>query len=302
MSVSRADANGAGSGSSPVSAPTTTDSAASTNGKPPTPGLADGPNTTWSQARKEHVRVAEASARAVSLDLKGINEALDDLEIAELRFVVANNKYAKNQDDKTREVYANAKRLYRDAQITLGLAIEKQTKQAGDSSLYPRGHGLKNCGEVRQREQKILDRFAAPDLKKHLEQAICENRSLRAPRELTALSAKMQAINHQLNRAQTKEAAHIIVDATDAVTGKREGDSDLAPNEVTKNKLDRLTKLLDAITTRVDGVTGNAQKFDPVLYDELTNNIRAQMGSLDAANNESFDTIVASYRDRLAPE
>jgi hypothetical protein len=294
MSVSRADANGAGSGSSPVSAPTTTDSAASTNGKPPTPGLADGPNTTWSQARKGHVQVAEASARRASLDLKGINEALDDLEIAELRFVVANNKYAKNPNDETQEVYANAKRRYRDAQINLGMAIENQTKQARDSSVYLPNHGLKNCGEVRQREKQILDRARSPHLRDHLEQAICENRSLRAPRELTALSAKMRATNHQLNHAQTKEAADIIVDATDAVTGKREGDSDLAPNEVTKNKLDRLTKPLDAITTRVE--------FDPVLYKQLTSNIRAQMGSLDAANNKSFDTIVASYSDRLAPE
>jgi hypothetical protein len=285
---------GAGSGSSPVSAPTTTDSAASTNGKPPTPGLADGPNTTWSQARKGHVQVAEASARRASLDLKGINEALDDLEIAELRFVVANNKYAKNPNDETQEVYANAKRRYRDAQINLGMAIENQTKQARDSSVYLPNHGLKNCGEVRQREKQILDRARSPHLRDHLEQAICENRSLRAPRELTSLSAKMRATNHQLNHAQTKEAADIIVDATDAVTGKREGDSDLAPNEVTKNKLDRLTKPLDAITTRVE--------FDPVLYKQLTSNIRAQMGSLDAANNKSFDTIVASYSDRLAPE
>ena len=48
--------------------------------------------------------------------------------------------------------------------------------------------------------------------------------------------------------------------------------------------------------------TGNAQKFDPDLYDEVTANIRSQMGSLDAGSNEQFNAIVAKYRDRLEPE
>src|SRR6478609_1815624 len=86
MSVGRADANGSGSVSPPVPA-STTDSAASGKGMPKA-GLADGANTTWSTARKP-VQVAEVSKRAASLDFKAIDVALDDLTLAELRFVGA---------------------------------------------------------------------------------------------------------------------------------------------------------------------------------------------------------------------
>ena len=296
MSVSRADANGAGSGSSAVAAPTTTDRAAPGKAAPK-PGLADGPNTTWSTARKGQVQVAEGSARRGSIDFTKINVALNEVVFAEFRFVAANNEYATNPNhEPTKAKYEEANRKYKIAQTDLGLAIEDQTEKAGDSSLYRRGHGLKNCGEVRQREQKILDCAASPHLKDHLEQAILENRSLRAPRELGALSAKMQETNHKLNPAQTREAAFIIADATEAVTGKREGDGDLPPEQVTKNKLDRLTKLLATVTTRVDAVTGKAQKFDPGLYDQVAGKIKAEMGPLDEASNQSFDAIVASHR------
>ena len=300
MSVSKADANGAGSIGSPVSAATTTDSAAPAEGMPK-PGLANGANTTWSTARK-HVQVAEVPKRSASLDFKRIGQRLDELELAELRFVFANNNYVKNQNGETRKAYANEKERYGKAQIEFGLFIENQTNErARDSSLYLRGHGLKNCAEVRQLEGKIVDHAPSPHSKDRLEKAIRENRALRAPRELRALSAKMQETNNKLNSAQTREGTHIIADATEAVTGRREEDSDLPPNEVTKNQLDRLNKLLDAATKTEDGVTGNAKKFDPALYDQLTDNIRGQMGQLDPDSNASFDTIVASYRDRLAP-
>ena len=141
----------------------------------------------------------------------------------------------------------------------------------------------------------MLDR-ASPFLKEYLEGAVSENRDLRAPRELKALSAKTQETNGKLNPAQTRERAHIISDATDVVVGKHWEDEDLAPNQVTKNWLDRLDKLLNTATT------GNAQKFDPALYDELTANIRGQLGSLDADSNERFNAIVAKYSDRLEPE
>ena len=141
----------------------------------------------------------------------------------------------------------------------------------------------------------MLDR-ASPFLKEYLEGAISENRDLRAPRELKALSAKTQEPNAKLDPAQTRERAHIISDATDAVVGKHWEDADLKGDDVTKNRLDRLDKLLNTATT------GNAQKFDPALYDELTANIRGQMGSLDADSNERFNAIVASYSDRLEPE
>ncbi len=117
----------------------------------------------------------------------------------------------------------------------LGEVIDKQVnKRASDSSLYPRGHGLKNCAEVRQQEKKMLDR-ASPFLKEYLEGAISENRDLRAPRELKALSAKTQEPNAKLNPAQTRERAHIISDATDAVVGKHWEDADLKGDDVTKN-------------------------------------------------------------------
>ncbi len=299
MSVSKTDANGAGSVGSPVSAPTTTDSAAPAEGMPK-PGLANGSNTTWS---RKVVQVAESSRRPGSLDFKRIGQRLDELELAELRFVFANNNYVRNPNDETRKAYANEKERYGKAQIEFGLFIENQTNErARDSSLYLRGHGLKNCAEVRQLEGKIVDHAPSPHSKDHLEKAIRENRALRAPRELRALSAKMQETNNKLNSAQTREGTHIIADATEAVTGRREEDSDLPPNQVAKNQLDRLNKLLDAATKTEDGVTGNAKKVDPALYDQLTDNITGQMGQLDPDSKASFDTIVASYRDRLAPD
>ena len=123
---------------------------------------------------------------------------------------------------------------------------------------------------------------------------------MRAPRELKALSAKMQ--EGKLNPAQKNEAAHIIGDATDAVTGKHWEEAGLSPDMVTIGRLDRLDKLLKAATKSSDGVTRNAQKFDLGLYDQVTANIRSQMGSLDAAKNKEFNDIVAKYSDRLEPE
>src|SRR5262245_49577874 len=212
--VDRINASGAGSGISPVSPATTTDSAASTKG-----GLADGPNTTW---RKEPVRVADASARTASLNFKRIKEALDKVELAEFRFVAAHNQHVKNPNAESQEVSDKAKEQYGNAQIKLGETIEDETKRlAQDSSVYRRGHGLKNCGDLRRREQQIFDQAAHPHLRDHLEIAVCENRSLRAPRELIALSQAMA--KHQLNNSQISEGRHIIADGTDAVTGKREG-------------------------------------------------------------------------------
>lgn len=266
------------------------------------------PNRGLPMARTQHghgrlFRSRSLSRRPGSLDFKRIGQRLDELELAELRFVFANNNYVRNPNDETRKAYANEKERYGKAQIEFGLFIENQTNErARDSSLYLRGHGLKNCAEVRQLEGKIVDHAPSPHSKDHLEKAIRENRALRAPRELRALSAKMQETNNKLNSAQTREGTHIIADATEAVTGRREEDSDLPPNQVAKNQLDRLNKLLDAATKTEDGVTGNAKKVDPALYDQLTDNITGQMGQLDPDSKASFDTIVASYRDRLAPD
>lgn len=107
---------------------------------------------------------------------------------------------------------------------------------------------------------KILDHAAGPLQRDHLAGAINENRGLRAPRELRALSAKMQ--EGKLNPTQKSEAAHIIGDATDAVTGKHWNEADLPPDLVTTFRLDRFDKLLEYATTTSDGVTGNTQKFD----------------------------------------
>jgi hypothetical protein len=212
---------------------------------------------------------------------------LNELEFAELAFVAEHNKHAKNPNAE-REVYDKAKDLYKKAQIKLGEAIEKQTNRlARDSSVYPRGRGLKNCGDVRQWGQQILDRTPSPHLKSHLEEAFRENRRLCAPRALIALSQAMAA-KHKLNDAQAKEGRDIIADATDAVTGKREGDDDLTREEVTKNQLDRLENLLKTIETRMDG----HQRFNAVLYNELINKLR---GQIDQANNGRFDTLVKEF-------
>lgn len=264
-----------------------TDSAASTRG-----GLADGPNTTW---RKEHVRVADASARRASLNFQRIKESLGNVVFAELRFVAAHNQHAQKPNDESRKVSDTAKEQYENAQIKLGEAIADETNRlARDSSVYPRGHGLKNCGDLRRGEQKILDQAKHPNEKDQLEKAICKNRSLRAPRELIALSQAMA--KHQLNNTQISEGRHIIADGTDAVTGKREGDDDLTREEVIKKQLDRLDNLLKTITTRGNSVTGEVHKFNKDLYNQLTENIRAKMGHLDPDNNKSFDDLVTKHR------
>jgi hypothetical protein len=98
----------------------------------------------------------------------------------------------------------------------------------------------------------------------------------------------------KLNDTQDKERRDIIDDATDAVTGKREGDDDLASKEMIKTtQLDRLENLLKTITTRVDSVTGEVHKFNKDLYNQLTKNI---MEKIDPANNQSFDDLVTQYR------
>ena len=178
------------------------------------------------------------------------------------------------------------------------MVIDNQMKRAQDSSVYPRGHGLKNSAQVRQLEQKILNHAATPFLKGYLAEAISQNRGLRAPGELKALSAKMQESHDNLNRDQKIEAAHIISDATDAVTGNHSDEAGLPLDVV---RLGRFEKLVDAATTS-NGVTGNAQKFDLDLYDQVTANIRSKMGVLDADSNKQFDDIVAKYRARLTPE
>ena len=160
MSVGRADANGAGSVSPPVPAPTTSDTAADAKGMPKA-GLADGANTTWSTARKP-VQVAEVSKRPASFDFKAIDVALDDLTFAELRFVGAYNSYVKEKNDENRAAYQKEKDRYRTAQIDFEIIIEKQTNRlAGDSSVDP-GHGLKYCAKVRLLEKKMLDHAAGP--------------------------------------------------------------------------------------------------------------------------------------------
>jgi hypothetical protein len=176
------------------------------------------------------------------------------------------------------------------------MVIDDQKKRAEDSSLYPRGHGLKNSGQVRQLEQKILDHAKTPLLKSYLAEAINENRGLRAPDELKALSVKiqMQAKNGGLHPAQKIEATHIIKDTTDAVIGQHWDEAGLLPDLVTTVRLGRLDQLLD-------GVTGTAEKFDVDLFDQVTANIKSKMYGPNE-NTKEFDEIAAKYRARLAPQ
>jgi hypothetical protein len=291
MSVSKADANGAGSVSPPVPAPATTDRVARGKGTSGA-GHANGANTTWSTARKQ-VQVAEASKRSGSLNFKAIDAALDDLTFAELRFVGAYNSYIKDKNVETKAAYEKEKDRYKTAQMDFEMFIENQTNGlAADSSVYPAGHGLKNSAQVRRLEQKILDHASGPQ-RKRVQEAINQNRGLRAAREARALSAKMQETNGKLNQTQKSEAVHIIGDATDAVTGKHREDDNLPASLITTMRLDRFDTLLDAATTDY----GNGQKLDLGLYVQLTDNIRAQMGALDADSNKDFGDIVAKYRE-----
>ena len=216
-----------------------------------------------------------------------IKNALENLEIAELRFVAAYNKNITNHDDNTEAVSADATKKYKDAQIDLGLAIKNQAERLARDSSF-RGHGLKNCADVRQWEKKILDQVATPDLKSRLARAVHENEGLRATHELIVLSQTTKP----LNADQIKEGRHIIADATGGVIGRREGEED---QEVTRNQLNRLETLLKTITTREDSA-GQVQKFDRGLYNELTENIKAQMGHLDPNDNRRFEELVTEYR------
>jgi hypothetical protein len=294
MSVGRADANGAGSVSPPVPAPTTSDTAADAKGMPKA-GLADGANTTWSTARKS-VQVAEAPKRSAALDFKAIDKAVDNLAIAHLSFLVADRNYEMEKNGETRAERDNAKDLYCKSQFDLGMVVENQTKRARDSSLYKPGYGLKNSGHVRQLEHKILDHPQKPLLKSYLAEAINDNRGLRAPGELKALSVRMhsQASKGVLSSAEQIEAANIIDDATDAVMGQHWDETGRSPDALTTGRLRRFDRLLDAATTPSEDI----EKLDLDLYDQVTSNIRSKMYP-PGADSTAFDKIVATYRARL---
>lgn len=303
MSVTRADANGAGSGSSAVPDGPTPDSAPRARRH----GPADGPNTTWSDVPKAVAEGPKTSARSGSLNFTKIDEILKDLPFAEMRLVGANNKYANAQKDKSPEkdvlqqTYENVKKDYLRAQAKLGEAIEAETKRLSRPSSISRiGHGLRNSGDVRRLEDVILTHAKLSNQQGQVQDAILENRRLRAPRELSDLSANMRAAGYVLKPDQIKEQENIIADAKDYVIGRRQEENDLTPEEVTKKRFDRLTALLDTVTTRNDPVTGQVQKFDPHLYDLLITKINVNMGPFNDADNKKFDGLVASYGDRLA--
>src|SRR5262249_26539110 len=83
MSVTSAEANGAGSGSSAVPDGPTPDSAPRARRH----GPADGPNTTWSDVPKAVAEGPKTSARSGSLNFTKIDEILKDLPFAEMRLV-----------------------------------------------------------------------------------------------------------------------------------------------------------------------------------------------------------------------
>jgi hypothetical protein len=302
--IGRADANGAGSASS--AADTKPDRTAPTRGKPR--GPADDPNTTWSKAPKQ---VAEGPkitfSKLPKINFTKIDKILNDLPFAELRLAGANNDYRdaqiKNSPEKQekKQKYEDVKKDYLNVQIQLGEAIDAETKRLSHpSSISLVRHGLSDSGDVRRLEDAILTHAKLSGQQGQVQDAVLENRRLRAPRELSDLSAKMRATSYVLKPNQIKEQENIIADARDSVIGRRGEENDLTPEEVTKKRFDRLSELLDTVTTRKDPVTGQDQKFDPHLYDLLISNIKAQMGPFNDADDKKFDGLVASYSDRLA--
>jgi hypothetical protein len=225
----------------------------------------------------------------------------------ELRLAAANNAYSAAQSNNSpekrekKEIYETVKKDYLHVQIQLGEAIDAETKRLSHpSSISPVRSGLSDSGDVRRLEDAILTHAKLSSQQGQAQDAIFENRRLRAPRELSDLSAKMRATSYTLTRNQAKEQQNIIADAMDSVIGRRQEENDLTPEEVTKKRFDRLKELLETVTTRKDPVTGQDQKFDPHLYDLLISNVKAQMGPFNDADDKKFDDLVASYSDRLA--
>jgi hypothetical protein len=281
--IARADANGAGSSA----AGTTADSTAAAKR---TRGPADGPNTIWSKAPKQ---VAEGPKGSVNFNK--IDGILKDLQIQEMRFVAANNEYAdaqrKNSSEKAqkKETYDKVKNDYLSVQIKLGEAIEAETKRLSrPSSISRTGSDLRDSRDVRRLENAILDHAKLSSQQGPVQDAILENRRLRAPRELSELSAKMGATVLKPN--QTKEQENILADAKDFVSGIRPEDKDLTPAEITKKRLDRLEELLRTVTTREDPSTRQIQKFNSSLYTDLINKIR-----LSIDDNTAVDALTKKY-------
>src|SRR5262249_42491539 len=225
MSVTRADANGAGSG-------TTADGVAPAKRAR---GPADDPHTTWSRVPKEK-EVAEGPKTSASLNFTKIDEILKDLPFAEMRLVGANNNYANAQKNNSpekaalKQTYENEKNNYLHAQAKLGEAIEAETKRLSRPSSISRiGHGLRDSGDVRRLEDVILTHAKLSNQQGQVQDAILENRRLRAPRELSDLSANMRAAGYVLKSDQIKEQENIIADAKDYVIGRRQEENDLTP-------------------------------------------------------------------------
>jgi hypothetical protein len=282
MSVGRADANGAGSVSPPVPAPATTDGATPAKGKPKA-GLADGANTTWSTARKD---VSKASKSPASLDFKAIDKALVDLRLAKVQFESASKNYVKGKTEETRAAYEKEADRYRKAKIDLGTAIESETERlAADSSLKLDGRLIKNSAKLRGLEQKILNRAAGALDKGLLQSAINDNRRLRLPGELAALTERMADPWYP---ADENEAAAIYADAADGVAGKRLDETGLSSDEVTTIRFHRLDEILKGRKREYDICDDGA-------YARMIKKIRPQMGQLSPASDRKFYDIVRRH-------
>jgi hypothetical protein len=159
MTVARADANGAGSGSSVVQAGTTADN---TKTRPVGAANIDGPNTAWSATRKEpgsKTQDARASAPE-ALDYTRIIDALDKLSAAEASLRAAFDRHKNRQsDDQLYTEYRNAQTEYQYAQIKLGEAIQKETTRVSGPNSSSISEGQPDNGKVRELEGIILKKL-----------------------------------------------------------------------------------------------------------------------------------------------
>jgi hypothetical protein len=212
MSVGRADANGSGSSVGSAAPAKPNDGVVKPPAAKPTPGLAGGKSTTWTQA---------------PLQFHEIDEALDHLS--------AHEKSARPAD---RQELDSEQTL---ARLDLSIAIKNTIKGA---SLHL------TSAEVRKRSAEIAAHYKGRPGEKAVNDEIDIQQLSRIANDVSVLSGATDTTPSSVatERAIDKSFKTIFDDAADYVTRRRWDEAGLAPDKVKENQFHRLENFLKAVT------------------------------------------------------
>jgi hypothetical protein len=238
MTVNRADANGAGSGSAVGSA-----AAVDSTGKTPAAALPSN-STGQGRAASSGGPLPPVSTQPVQgktkapLDLDAINKALARIvgASAELRAATTVEKVGK------------AEEKLRAAQSLLCAAIRAEAEShAGRSSFAP---GQYDPGDLGKVEELIASAYTDLGEKSYVRDAIRRNQGDRLAIEISNLSDAVKTYNGELSPAKLVEGNQIIRDAIKWVGGPRASDHSADAAQVKEKQFERLAVFLKEITVR----------------------------------------------------